>query len=195
MSPRSGSLPGSRRTVSNPPYRVEHSGTVLVCGNAFCLSDDLERSHSFFPDIPIIAVNGASREVKAFALFSQHPERFVQFGHEWIRRQRKFHSDFTVHAPGNGELACIDYWWSIKRGGGSAWGARKMAHYMGFDTVILCGCPLEIGNYVNHQPGELMTHQSVIDDLRLGIERDVEWHNGVYSMSGWTGELLGRPKL
>lgn len=192
MSPRSGSLPAFRRTASSTPlYRVEHSGTVLVCGNAFCLSDDLERSRSFFPDAPIIAVNGASWEVKAFALFSQHPERFVQFGHEWIRRQRKFHNDFTVHAFGKGKLAYVDYWWSIKRGGGSAWGARKVAHYMGFDTVILCGCPLEVGNYVNYRPGELMTHQVVINDLRRGIERDVVWHEGVLSMSGWTAELLG----
>ncbi|KKK62181.1 hypothetical protein LCGC14_3006910 [marine sediment metagenome] len=165
--------PEFRRTA-NPPYRVEHSGTVLVCGNASCLSDDLERSQSFFPDAPIIAVNGASREVKAFALFSQHPERFVQFGHEWIRRQNKFH-----------------YWWDIELGGGSAWGARKMAHYMGFDTVILCGCPLEIGNYASGQPGMLMTRKNVIDDLRFSIERDVKWHGGVYSMSGWTKEFLG----
>ncbi len=190
MSPRSGSPPASRRKAS-PPYRVEHSGTVLVCGNAFCLSDDLERSHSFFPNAPIIAINGASREVKAFALFSQHPERFVKFGHEWLRRQRKFHNDFTVHASGKGELTYIDYWWSIGLGGGSAWGARKMAYYMGFDTVILCGCPLEIGNYASSQPGMLMTRQNVIDDLRSSIERDVEWHGGVLSMSGWTSELLG----
>lgn len=194
MSPRSGSLPESRRTVSRPPYRVGHSGTVLVCGNAFCLSDDLERSRSFFPDAPIIAVNGASREVEAFALFSQHPERFVKFGHEWIRRQRKFHNDFTIHASGKGELTYIDYWWSIKPGGGSAWGARKMARYMGFNTVILCGCPLEIGNYISDKPGLLMTRQDVIDGLRSSIERDVEWHNGVYSMSGWTRELLGEWK-
>lgn len=164
-----------------------------MAGNAFCLHDDLASAARLYGDIPVIAVNGASREVRAIALFSAHPERFMAKGFEWIKWQRKLNENFTVHGSSRitGE-PWVQYWWPDTRGsGGSAWGARKVAWLMGFDPVILCGCPLVPGNYAGDRPGQIMAKQKVIDGLRQGIEEDTIWHDGVTSMSGWTRELLG----
>lgn len=173
-----------------PPF-PKQSGICIVAGNAWCLFEDLEKA----PKAPIIAINGSSREVKAFALFSYHPERFIEPPYSWIKRQQKFRLDFTVHATNhkkNGDLSFVDYWWEGARGhGGSAWGARKVAKLMGFEQVILCGCPLTPGNYTGHRPGDLMTRQSVVDRYASEIESDKEWHEGCTSMSGATREILG----
>lgn len=170
-------------------YKTKHSGTVFVCGNAFCLHEDLEEARKTV-DAPIIAVNGASREVKAFALFSYHPERFIEPPYSWIKRQQKFGLDFTVHATK--DLPHVDHVWKGAKGhGGSAWGARKVAKLMGFEHIILCGCPLTPGNYAGYKLGDLMTRQEVVDRYANEIEADKEWHEGCTSMSGATRDILG----
>lgn len=160
----------------------------IVAGNADCLFDDLKRAG----DYPIIAVNGASQHVKAFALYSQHPEFFEKKG--WARKQRQFHDDFTVNAPLIKSIGGDIKYWDIPLGGGSAWGARKLAVLLGFTDVILCGCPLTPGPYVgNHYLGGLMADQKVVDDLFYFIEKDVKYHAGCTSMSGRTKELFCSP--
>lgn len=181
--------------ASVPPYLQTHSGPCLVVGNAACLPDDLERARSLFPNAPAIAINDASRELKAFALFSFHPERFIERG--WIDRQRRlFGPDFTVHSV-NPTDNCphVHHWWPDAKGsGGSAWGARKVAGFMGFSPVILVGCPLTVGPYTNGSAmGGYMHVPNVVDDLLRGIEREREWHDGCFSMSGRTKDLLGSP--
>lgn len=177
--------------LASPPYSLSHSGPVLVCGNAYNLHDDLERARQLYPDAPVIAVNGATGELQAFALYSKHPEKMPQ----WIKRQRQFGNDFTVHGSKyRTDCLWVDYWWEDARGGGgSAWGARKVATLMGFYPVILCGAPLDPGGYASSPIAKLMRREDVINNFRREIESDVEWHEGVYSMSGWTRDFLGEP--
>ncbi len=165
------------------------SGPCIIAGNAWNLHEDLEAARAIFGDVPVIAVNGAAREVKAFALYSRHPTRFTEPSFRWEQHQRRlFHDEFTTHSY----IEPADYVWPDTGGmGGSAWGARKLAWLMGFDPVILCGCPLEIGGYTNFRPGVMMSKQYVIDGLRNGIVSEPEWFDGVYSMSGWTKSFLG----
>lgn len=180
--------------VSTPPFPHRYSGPCIVAGNAFCLHDDLAYVRELLPDAPVIAVNGASKEVKAIALYSSHPERMVARGFEWIRHQtRLFGPGFTVHGSAY-VISCthVEHWWEDARGdGGSAWGARKLAWLMGFDPVILCGCPLVAGNYADHSPSRIMNRDHIIDGLRQGIVDEPEWHDGCVSASGWTKEFLG----
>ncbi len=183
---------------ASPSYPRSHSGPVLVCGNAWTLHDDLERARKLFPDAPCIAINGAAREVRALALYSWHPDRFKEAGYEWIRRQqRRFGDGFEVHgARTYHNMPWVEYWWpeTKKGGGGSAWGARKMAWLMGFDQVVLCGCPLIPGPYVgNHGLGGLMTREQVVQMYVDQIKADRQWHEGAYSMSGCTRDILGEP--
>lgn len=171
-----------------PSYPFSHQGAVIVAGNAACLFHDLERARAVYPDAPVIAVNGAAREVNAFALYSKHPDRFESL--RWAHHQRrKFGDDFSTHASTEGADYC---WPGTKGGGGSAWGARKMARFMGFELVILCGCPLVPGPYSdNSNLGGFMHRDDVVADLRAGIAADVDFHDGCVSCSGWTAETLG----
>lgn len=181
--------------ASSPPYPFRHSGPCVVAGNALCLNDDLVKARVLFPDAQVVAVNGAAREVRALALFSYHPERMVLYGYDWIRHQRRINDKFTVHGSKFVEdCPWVQYWWEDARGGGSsAWGARKLAWLMGFDPVILCGCPLEPGPYAGYRPGMAMTKMEVIEPYRLEIRSDTDWHDGCFSMSGWTKEFFGEP--
>ena len=177
--------------LASPPYLFSHSGPVLVCGNAYNLHDDFECAQQLYPDAPVIAVNGAAGEVKACALYSKHPEKMIQ----WIKRQRQFGLGFTVHGSKHkSHCPWVDHWWPDARGGGgSAWGARKVATLMGFAPVVLCGSPLDPGGYASNPIAKLMRREDVIENLRCEIEADTEWHEGVYSMSGFTKKLLGSP--
>ena len=181
---------------ASPIYPRRHSGPAIVAGSAWSLHDDLKAARAVVGDVPVIAVNGSAREVKAIALFSYHPQRFIERGCEWIRHQRQmFGDDFTVHAsrlePG---MPYIQYWWEDARGSGSsAWGARKLAWLMGFDPVVLVGCPLEPGNYAGDRPGMNMTRDVIVSQYAQQIADDKDWHDGAYSMSGRTKEILGSP--
>lgn len=181
---------------ASPPYPHKHSGPVFVCGNAWCLHKDLARARDTFGDCPVIAVNGAANEVKAFALFSFHPERFMARGYDWIgRQQRRFGRGFTVHGSRHMPIChWVDHWWEGARGGGSsAWGARKMAKLMGFGPVVLVGCPLSPGGYAGPWLPDLMGDVEVTERYAKEIEAGDEWHEGAVSMSGRTAEILGSP--
>lgn len=175
------------RGVSAPLYPFSHSGPVLVCGNAWCLFEDLKKARKIFPEAPIIAVNGASRETPAFMLVSQHAVNFKNA--RWVHSQRKINHSFSVHS--NESHPLVQYVWNLKNCGGSAWLARRIAGSIGFDQVILCGCPMVPGNYANHRPGLLMGKPAIVNELLTQIERDADWHEGCYSMSGATKNILG----
>lgn len=88
----------------------------------------------------------------------------------------------------------VNHWWPDARGGGgSAWGARKLAWLMGFDPVILVGCPLSPGNYAGHKPGNLMNDPKIVGQYASEIASDTDWHDGAHSMSGATMTILGAP--
>ena len=172
----------------------------MVCGNAYCLHDDIQRAREFYGDAPVIAVNGAAREVDAFALFTQHPRKFEQ----WIAAQtERFGDGFTTHAAGKAHLKSkfgvqermpwVDHWWEgVATGGTSTWGARRMAGLMGFDLVVLCGMPLDRGGYSNGRTARHFMRPDLVDHYRRMILRDNDWHSGVRSMSGWTRETFGQ---
>ena len=185
---------------SSPPFSLKVSGPVLVCGNAFCLREDLERARAIYgQDVLVIAINGAAREVEAFALYSGHPERFIEL--RWIYHQaRLFGDDFTVHSASKDaqkRASCphVDHWWEGTRvaHGTSAWAARKMAHFMGFDLVVLCGAPLVPGNYAGGKFSDQMNNPEVMQRYCRIIKAETKWHEGCVSMSGATAEILGCP--
>ena len=185
-------------TVS-PPYLEKHSGPVLVAGNAWCLHDDLERARDIYPRAPVIGVNGASREIEVFALYSGHPDQFIT--RSWIANQKRlFHDDFTVHSSTldlglRERCAWVDHWWDGAQGGRgtSAWGARKLAHFMGFDLVILCGAPLVPGPYAGYRLGGQMAKPKAMQRYCKIVKAETEWHKGALSMSGYTAKILGSP--
>lgn len=190
--------------ASAPPYPYRHPGPVIVCGNAWCLHDDLARVRKLerYSDAPVIAVNASAGQVQAIALFTQHPRKMAG----WAKLQYdRFGPGFKTHAAGKahmrsnlgvtrGALNDIDYWWEgVAAGGTSAWGARRLAVYMGASEVVLCGMPLSKGPYVTGKTGRHFKDDAVIEHYRAMILKDRDWHDGVTSMSGWTMETFGAP--
>ena len=162
-----------------------------MVGSALSMAEDLIGARITFGDVPVVAINGASREIKADFLYSHHADRLGR----WVRNQaRLFGPGFTVHSRNRqeyGALPCVDHWWDVPAGGGSAWEARKVAASMGFELVVLCGCPLLAGPYQGHKLDGLLHDDDVAQSLFAQIEADVDWHAGCISMSGRTRELLG----
>ena len=182
-----------RGVVSTPLYPFSHSGPVLVCGGAQCLFEDIKRARSILGEVPIIAVNGAAKLVPAVAIYSKHPEKFVP--RRWLEGQQFHFGKTTVHADirASTRPSCVEYWWEgLWGGGGSAWDARKLAAFLGFSPVVLCGCPMIAGPSVGSLGfGSFMHREDITDELYQGLAKDTEWHEGAYSMSGRSRDILG----
>lgn len=184
---------------SHPKYPHRHGGAVLVCGNAWCLLEDVAAARQIFPAAPAIVVNGASGHVDGFALFSLHTLRMERWK---ATQQERFPGPLTLHSAGNAETAariqstrpCVDHCWEGASGSGtSTWGARKMAGMMGFNLVVLCGMPLEIGPYQGRKMAKPFMNRDTVEHYRSSVAADESWHAGCRSMSGWTRSLLGEP--
>jgi len=135
------------------------------------------------------------------ALFSQHPLKLPT----WIAAQRKaFGTKPEVHTAGTAhlrtklgrrlEMPWIDYAWEgVASLATSAWGARKLAAALGFSPVVLCGVPLDVGDYANGRAAKHFRQRGKVVHYRQKLQADREWHAGAVSMSGWTREFLGAP--
>jgi hypothetical protein len=187
--------------LSSPPYPHQHRGTVLVCGSAWTLHDDLDRARAVYPDAPVIAVNDAARSVQALAIFSMHPLGLEGWA---IEQRQRFGDGCTVHSVvGTAHrttnlglrppMPWVDYWWEgVAHGGTSVWAARRLTKAMGFSLAVLCGAALSAGPYAhNGWQAAAWRDDGKIRHYRRLIERDIDFHPGARSMSGWTRELLG----
>lgn len=167
-------------------------GTAIICGSAETLFDDLDRAVELRPHHTIVAVNAAAEIVAADHLFTLHPEKMEV----WRERQFQLTGRWaTTHsAPRARPGVDIDFWWERAGGRGtSGWGAAKMALEMGHDEAILCGITMDAMPYAHRGPAKAFMSPTVLQSYRHYIERDVEWHPKVRSMSGWTRQLLGAP--
>ena len=181
---------------SYPPYPLTYIGPVLVCGNAWCLLEDIRAARQIMrlEYAPVIGVNGSSAHVRMQFLFSRHPQHLKK----WRDKQATRGHEFTVHCGGDAgdapRFPWVDYWWKDVGGQGtSTWSARKLARHLGFSEVILCGMPLEPGGYCRNPMTKHFRQQPKIDWYREGVKKDEAWHDGVCSMSGWTREFFGAP--
>lgn len=185
-------------------YPHEHPGAVLVCGFGPGFYGDFERARRMRPDAAVIAVNEAAKAVKAFALFTLHPEK----ARRWRTLQKQSFGNIPpLHSGGQGydrrdKYPVVDYWWREAAGGGtSVWAAQRMARLMGFDERILVGAPLVYGNYADKSFAKAFREgqkredgRDMLQGYRDYIAKDTEWHEGVTSMSGWTRGILGAPE-
>jgi len=186
---------------SVPAYPSHRSGTVLICGYADTLFDDLARARKLRPDASVIAVNDAAGAVEAFAVFSLHCRRGKL--DVWAAAQRKKFGPREVHSHGyrhkyetiHAAYPWVDYWWPAAMGTGtSAWAAAKMAKLMGFDEIILCGVTLERRPYANGRIARDFRHPQVLELYCRYIRNDKAWHEGVKAMSGWPRKFFGEPE-
>jgi len=110
-----------------------------------------------------------------------HPEDLPEIRRR--RERRGGNTDYRVvsHKPGEGiDIVGPHH----KPSGSSALLGALTAIRLGYDRIVLAGCPMTGKNAKGRNYG----------DYRRGWETSLEELGGrVRSMSGWTAELLGRP--
>ncbi len=190
---------------SIPAWPFDYSGqTVLILGYGPTLYDDVARARELRPDADQIAVNMAMTEYPADHLFSWHFHEAGKLQNWRARHIEKFGHGALTHCPTqrNRETGVlnpvpdgfdwVDYWWPGATADGSGpWMAVRMAHFMGYAEIILCGVPMEIGGYANGHMAKAFQRQPNIDRFRGAIAGQTDYHAKTKSMSGWTKELLG----
>lgn len=180
---------------------------LIVAGPASCLFDDLERAIAILKAPRVMAINSAAAMLRADFVASIHYELMDGFA---ATQESAFGSEhFTTHAPkpeheAEDSFPAVDYFWpNAFSPATSAWAGAMIGRRMGFERIVLCGCPM-VGGDGYHQPTEprlqrgfgsvpaqspmVRRFQRELSDIvgRGGSE-------GIYSMSGFTREILGEP--
>ena len=194
----------------------------MVVGSAPCLYADVRAALELFSDAEIMAINEAggalARVDHVLAGHTAKAEQFVSY------RRQKFPNckEFRVHAnwmrlneAPKDQYPSVTDWWGgdVSSGATSAGKAVRIAKKMGFDRVVLCGCPMDSSGYFNPQDTTAMQkeYQHFGKCARIGLAQDennrsviryketfkklaaTEWRGWVFSMSGFSRQLLGEP--
>lgn len=164
---------------------------MIIVGSAPCAADDIARLPKMGPRkwmaVGMDAIDKCPGRVDYIA--TNHPEDIPVI--RQIMRERSEaaggNTDYQIIGPGVESVSPRAY--DIIEpyrppSGSSAITGAFAAVRMGYDRIILCGCPLT-GNAPEGNPYEAFrpgweTHRAVFDGI-------------VKSMSGWTMDLLGAP--
>lgn len=196
-------------------YPRKHEGTLLVLGSADGWLCDLQKAVECYPTHKIAAVGHAAGFSKADFVVSDHYEV-----HEELRRlQNEIGGNgYTTHATYTAKSVCypsVDYWWNWPRPNcTSMWTAIRIGIYTGFERIVLCGCPLTFGKIQHpcqikrdgsdwpptrdltlHKPkAGWNTSDDILQQFRMWfVSQCLEFKGRVFSMSGFTKDVLGMP--
>jgi len=189
--------------------------TVLIVGSAPCVREDLESAMRLRPWAEVIAVKFSVAIVYSRIAVTHHAEHASRM--KAIHRER-WGDEVEIHMPKRKVMEqfkqFVDRAWPelSGTGGTSAWGAAKLGKLLGYDEVIMCGCPLEVAKHGDHYHdpeifaaanrsgasrtrGEPFANDNAIRGYQRFIESDIVLGNavGIKSMSGWTRRRLGAP--
>lgn len=190
---------------SYPEYTERHEGPVIVMGggpDAFASADEVR--HNLGRAVPVIAVAGMCVKTENIFTVTGHHEILQNVPgaekhsiHVYPSDQRRPPKNFDgIEHVWHGPMMML---------GTSSLPAAMIAKAVGFSPVILCGVPLTKVGYVDGYKGSIIC-DSEFDtkkQLRATLEtRHATWKafhergelEGVYSMSGFTRNLLGGPK-
>lgn len=191
--------------------------TLFVVGSAPCLFEDVALASKQFPAHELMLVNGACTAIEdAEHVLAGHTTKAEVFAK--ARRERfplakpwRLHANFVL-TNANGKYPRKEYpsvtdWWpgAFSTGATSAAKAARIGLAMGFERVILCGCPLDGSGYA---PAEAKiahdcfrvgdpTKQNapIVESYKRKMAKlaEGEFKGRVFSMSGYTRALLGAP--
>lgn len=184
-------------TNALPKIAGRYSGGCIVCADAACIWDDLERFgcasgngvYKFGWDF--IAVN---RLVEVFPGRIEHAysnsgavlNRFI------AARRQEYANEYPIVATHSRDRE-TDWTWPWHGGGTSGLGATLCAVGLGYNPIVLAGMPLDNGPH-NGEPHWRTTNIQSESDDGPHWERAIKLFNGrVKSLSGRTRDWLGSP--
>jgi hypothetical protein len=162
--------------IQSKPFHAKNaSGVCLVVGTHPCADKDIEAAARIYPGADVCAINDAIDLVPAKYLATAHPEKLDQF-------LQNVDYPVEIHTRGKMKRPLAregEYVWTLNTGGGSALFAAAIMTAIGYDLVILCGCPMDGGGGY-----AVKKHESTIDDPRFG---DLSPQHTL--VQGWHGHL------
>jgi hypothetical protein len=197
---------------------------LLVVGSAPCALEDLAAARKLYPSHEVMLVNGACTLVeRAEHMLAGHTTKAKQF--KWARQAAfpnapmpRIHANWARPAPKKRptddrtprrEFPDVTDWWGpdVSSGATSAGKAAMIGLQMGFDVIVLCGCPMDgsgyhpaegkvsqeagmqrIGDPKMQQRSTIRRYRDKMASLALGM-----FKGKVFSMSGYTRQVLGEP--
>ena len=196
-------------------YPFQHEGTLLILGSATGGMDELKKVLSYKPNAMIATVGHAAGYCKADFVISDHYEVIEQLK----RLQRRFGNDhFNTHCTlcsSAWKWPHVDHWWNWRRSEAtSVQTAIRIGLTTGFSEIILCGSPLrreEIQHPLQREkdgsewppPRNIKKHGGLpgletSDEILRFVQQkfiqfSADWIGKVFSMSGFTRDILGPP--
>lgn len=196
---------------------------LIVAGSAPCVFADLEAAKQLYPKADVMTVNescGGIEDIQhMLAGHTVKAEAFVQYRLEkfpnWEQPIRVHASWHRLNEAPREDYPSVTDWWGgdVHTGATSAGKAIKIGFRLGYDRIILAGCPLNGSGYFNQtetdrfqkqftrfgkcrrvgDPKE-QNHRSIEKyRQKFKLLSDTEWKGKVFSMSGFTRECLGAP--
>ena len=165
---------------------------ACILGIAPCLEDDLNNLFKITVqnqfDFFAVGLNCSDRVLFPIKhAVSYHPKEFIEF-----RKRRKAvggNFDYITHSHVS---PCDRMWPLIDKSpfsGSSSFLASQVAVGLGYNKIILCGCPLQGNNLHSSNKNKYEVFQK--GWIKHGTK--VLGTNKVRSMSGWTKTFCGEP--
>jgi hypothetical protein len=182
----------------------KYKGRVaIICGSAPCVKQEFEIVSKARPDAVIVGINEAVQIVKCDILMTYHLLEVGKFlgkslGNPIIHTSKGFRPELKDLADG---------FWQVKGGATSAGDAIQICQQMGFKEIILVGCPMSGGDEYFYGKGKENVegcprfgntgNEHLVNRHKARLKEIVEEgdYTNVSSMSGFTSELFGKPKL
>ncbi len=178
-----------------------HARTAIVCGSGDGVFDQLEEAKNLVDNPVIFAANDVGMFIEKLdhwvSLHLDNIPRWmdVRFAH---RRGEKHPP--KIHSCSVGPK--VDYHWSglTPTFALSGYFAMQIAHVMGADRIILCGCPGDrTRRFFDAKPRDVFGYgnglqnsdKGIMIQLKNEMERVPEFKKKVRSMSGFTREFFG----
>lgn len=189
-------LPGLGHSPCNLVY---HTGVVLVLGTARCVFDDLKEWKKIEPEAyDTMAICEAAQAFNGFDhLATTEPGVAKKYRDIIDKADPPFRA--VIHSSGCGPA--VDFVWSFSANGGtSSLFATQVALSLGYDLVVLAGCPLDSSGHFYDPPGAPTNPACLYDKpgfrhLRTDWKAaaDELFGGDVRSFSGFTKDVCGFP--
>jgi hypothetical protein len=183
-----------------PDCVCTYNGNLVICGDAACVWDDLER-------FGCRSGNGVAKDgwefmtvnaiVSVFAGKVEHAYSNVAWVVRRHMRARRddYRDEFGPPRYCHSRTEGTDYVWPWHGEGTSGLGAICTAIALGYDRVVLAGMPLENGPHNGEPPWRVTRFTREVEPNCLHWDRAINllFAGKVKSMSGRTKEWLGEP--
>lgn len=189
---------------------------LLAVGSAPCIHDDVDKALGLYPAAELMLINGACSAIEhAGHVLAGHTAKAEEFAA--ARRAAFPHAVWRLHANWNvprkgiprSVYPSVTDWWGpeVSSGATSAGKAAMIGLAMGFERIVLCGCPMDGSGYtfdeaqVSQDPAcrrvgdPKAQNVKIIKRYRDTMARlaQTTFKGRVFSMSGFTKQVLGAP--